>query len=180
MKVLIVFESMFGNTETLARDVADGLAAAGARVAVADVRRVRPEDLRSCDLLVVGAPTHAFSLSRPNTRQDAVRQGAEASRAELGVREWLLGLGRFVDADGTRPATIAFDTRIEKARHLPGSAARRATRLLRAQGFPTVDRPASFYVIGVKGPVARGEHERARQWGVRLGSLVAERPARSA
>ena len=45
-----------------------------------------PDDLA---LLVVGAPTHAFSMSRPSTRLDAVRQGADAQRAAWGMREWL-------------------------------------------------------------------------------------------
>lgn len=83
MNTLIVFESMFGNTGTCARYIADGLASTGAEVAVADVRQVRPDDLRNCDLLVVGAPTHAFSLSRESTRQEAVRQGAHPSHADL-------------------------------------------------------------------------------------------------
>ena len=41
------------------------------------------------DLLVVGAPTHAFSLSRPGTREEAVRQGAPAEHARTGIPEWL-------------------------------------------------------------------------------------------
>ena len=171
MKSLIVFESMFGNTEAFARDIADGLASTGARVAVADVRKVRPDDLRNCDLLVVGAPTHAFSLSRAGTRQDAVRQGADPSRAELGAREWLAGLTELV-GHGDRPAAAVFDSRVEKVRRLPGSAARRAAKTLRGLGFTVVDRPMSFYVLDVKGPVATGERSRARSWGVSLGRLT--------
>lgn len=173
MKTLIVFESMFGNTEILARDVAHGLASAGAEVAVADVRHVRPDDLRNCDLLVVGAPTHALSLSRETTRQDAVRQGADPSNADLGAREWLAGIAALVAADH-RPTVSVFDTRVEKVRHLPGSAARRAAKLLRGQGFEVMDRPTSFYVEDVKGPVSLGERARARAWGEQLGHHVTE------
>lgn len=173
MKCLVVFESMFGNTETFARDIADGLASTGAQVAVADVRKVRPDDLRNCDLLVVGAPTHAFSLSRPGTRADAVRQGADPSRADQGAREWLSGLVDLVAADH-RPTVSVFDTRVEKVRRLPGSAARRAAKLLRGQGFTVMDRPTSFYVVDMKGPVVVGERARARSWGQQLGRHVAE------
>ena len=179
MKTLIVFESMFGNTEAFARDIADGLASTGAQVAVADVRKVRPDDLRNCDLLVVGAPTHAFSLSRPGTRQDAVRQGAEPSRAELGAREWLAGLSDLVAADH-RPVVAVFDSRVEKVRRLPGSAARRASKVLTGLGFTVLDRPTSFYVVDVKGPVATGERSRARNWGTHLGHQVAGTLARGA
>ena len=171
MKTLIVFESMFGNTEAFAREIADGLASTGAQVAVADVRKVRPDDLRNCDLLVVGAPTHAFSLSRAGTRQDAVRQGADPSRAALGAREWLAGLSELV-ADEHRPAVAVFDSRVDKVRRLPGSAARRAAKTLRGLGFTLVDRPTSFFVLDVKGPIATGERERARSWGDFLGRQV--------
>ena len=92
LKAVIVFESMFGNTEKLAREMGDGLAAEGVQVVLADVRHVRPEDFAGCDLIVLGAPTHAFTLSRPSTRADAVRQGAHESRAALGLREWLVSL----------------------------------------------------------------------------------------
>ncbi len=171
MQTLIVFESMFGNTEAFARDIADGLASTGARVAVADVRKVRPDDLRNCDLLVVGAPTHAFSLSRASTRQDAVRQGAEPDRADLGAREWLAGLTGLV-AEDHRPRVATFDSRVDKARRLPGSAARKAAKLLRGQGFELLDRPTSFFVLDVKGPAATGERSRARGWGVQLGRAM--------
>lgn len=86
---LVVVESMFGNTEHLARAVADGLRDAGVDAAVVDVSAA-PVDLSAdLDLLVLGAPTHAFSLSRPSTRADAVRQGASPERAATGMREWL-------------------------------------------------------------------------------------------
>jgi Flavodoxin domain len=171
VRCVIVHESMFGNTGQLAQDVADGLRASGAEVDVTDVRDARPADLSGCDLLVVGAPTHAFSLSRPGTREDAVRQGAEASRAVTGVREWLATLDAAFPSRATRPSVAVFDTRVDKVRHLPGSAAKRAARILRAQGFPVVDR-ASFFVVDVRGPASPGEQERARAWGAGLRALT--------
>ena len=138
MRTVIVFESLFGNTERLARAIGAGLATDGAQVALAEVRHVRPEDVRGCDLLVVGAPTHAFSLSRPNTREDAVRQGAGADRAESGVREWLSTLHETWGAE-RRPAVAAFDTRVEQMRRWPGSAARKTARSLGHEGFELLE-----------------------------------------
>ena len=60
MKTVIVYESMFGNTEHVARLIAEGLEQDGDRAVLADVRTVRREELAGSDLLVVGAPTHAF------------------------------------------------------------------------------------------------------------------------
>src|SRR4051794_40753049 len=107
MRALVVFESMFGDTETIARAVADGLSG-GMRVDIVDVAAAPRVDA-DVDLLVVGGPTHAFGMSRPNTRNDAVRQGGRSAAESVGVREWL---------DGQRPTSTAraaaFDTRIKK------------------------------------------------------------------
>ena len=164
MRTVIVFESLFGNTEQFAHEIRDAIEDMGEEAVAADVRRIRPDDLTHCDLLIVGAPTHAFSLSRQSTRDDAVRQGAEAGRAVVGVREWLTTLDLTFAARTDRPPAAVFDTRVEKVRHLPGSAARRAARALRAQGIEIVDRPTSFYVEDLKGPAVPGEAERARAW----------------
>lgn len=44
------------------------------------------------DLLVVGGPTHAFSMSRSSTRHDAVSQGAAPQDESTGKRR----IGRVV------------------------------------------------------------------------------------
>jgi hypothetical protein len=164
MKALMVYESMFGNTEKIADAVADGLSA--------EMNVVRHEvgDAPSAitdfvDLIVVGGPTHAFSLSRPGTRADAVRQGAPGERAAIGLREWLGHLRK-----GPHSELVAtFDTRVDKMRRLPGSAARKAERLMRSLGYAPVGHE-SFFVSDTRGPLLPGELERARAWGQELGS----------
>lgn len=175
MRTVIIYESMFGNTEAFAHEICDAIQELEGQAFAIDVRRVRPEDLMGCDLLVVGAPTHAFSLSRQSTRDDAVRQGAEETRAVLGVREWLTTLDMAFPSRSDRPAVAVFDTRVEKVRHLPGSAARRAARVLRAQGFDVIDRPTSFYVEDLKGPPGAGEVERAGAWATRVSGVAIDR-----
>lgn len=167
VKVTIVCESMFGNTELLAAEVRDGLAAAGAEVALVDVREAESADFGDLDLLVVAAPTHALTLSRPESRAEAVAKGAEPARATVGVREWLEGIDRRFPEVEKRPVAAVFDTRVVKARHWPGSAAHRAARGLRRSGFQVVQR-TSFFVEGLTGPLVFGERERARRWGIDL------------
>lgn len=174
MNVVIVCESMFGNTELLARAVALGLTDVGSSATVVDVRDVAGRDLSGCELLVIAAPTHALSLSRPETRAQAVDQGAEPARAVVGVREWLAGLDNVLPAVLHRPPVVVFDSRILKARHWPGSAAYRASRQLRKKGFTVVER-TSFFVDAIAGPVSSGEAERARVWGAGLPELVRRR-----
>ena len=170
---LIVYESMFGNTEAVAQAVATGLRGGGMTATVVDVSDHPPTDVCGYDVLVVGAPTHAFSLSRASTRRDAVRQGARPGAAETGLREWL-------SAVITRPAgdhryAAAFDTRASKVRRLPITAARRASRLLSEGGYTPLARPAGFVVEDVQGELLPGELDRAEAWGRRLATDGADR-----
>jgi hypothetical protein len=168
MRTLIVCESMFGNTREIADAVAETLAAYG-HVEVIDVSAAPPVVAAGTDLVVVGAPTHAFGLSRPNTRRSAVDQGASAEPA-VGVREWLAAL---TGAAGGICAA-AFDTRIARPR-MPGSAARAAHRRLAARGFRMVADPESFWVTGTAGPIRPGEMERAHRWAYQLATTMSGR-----
>jgi hypothetical protein len=166
MRALVVYESMFGNTEAVARAVGDGLAS---RMDV----QVRPVDDApplpdEPVLLVVGGPTHVLGMSRPRTREDAVRQGAGPSTATAtGLREWLAALPAL--PPGTLGAT--FDTRVHAP--VPGSAARKAARRLRRIGVRLVAPASTFWVEGTPGPLAEGEGERARRWGAQLAEATA-------
>jgi flavodoxin-like protein len=154
MKALIVYESMFGNTESIARAIADGLGDV-LEVTVGEARTM--PSAAEYDLVVVGGPTHAFGLSRPGTRQDAVKQGSSRP-ADAGLREYL-----DVSPMLTGIAAAAFDTKINKS-YVPGSAARKAQRQLRRLGCRMLAAPKSFRVIGTPGPLLDGEAERARRW----------------
>jgi len=168
-RALVVFESMFGNTEQVARAIADGLAAAGVATRVSEASAT-PADLpSSVDLLVVGAPTHAFSLSRPKTRIEAVRQGADLAKGAIGLREWLETVRPSTD----QPIHVAvYDTRVSKVRRLPAAAGQSAARLAKRRKFARVDRPVAFLVDDLQGPLVEGEIDRATSWGR---SLAAER-----
>ena len=158
-----MYESLFGNTETVARAVADGMAGQ-AEVTVVDVRTM-PGAL-GMDVVVVGGPTHAFGMSRPATRQDAVRQGATREDvATVGLREWLDASPPLTDV-----AAAVFDTKVD--RPLAGSAARKAERRLRRLGCRMLVPSESFHVVGTPGPLADGERERARRWGAAVAAAA--------
>lgn len=167
MRALLIYESMFGCTQAVAEAVAEGLAAGGFEVETHEVGQAPPGVASDVDLLVVGAPTHAFSLSRPSTRGDAVRQGARPEAARTGLREWLTAL----DGDSHGPAA-AFDTRVTKVRNLPKAASTRAARLLKRHGFRLAARPTPFLVTDTQGPLVDGELDRARAWGRDLAARV--------
>jgi hypothetical protein len=160
MNTLVVYESMWGNTRKVAEAVADPLGEDVTLVDVADAPEQLPADL---DLLVVGGPTHAFSMSRAATRRDAVAKGAPTDHVERGIREWL---GDLVASDRVQVAT--FDTRVGSVRHLPGSAAKAAGREVRRDHLGRLVGRASFYVDDMAGPLLEGELDRARAWGEEL------------
>ena len=164
LRALVVFESMFGNTAAIARAVSEGLEDDGITVTTVGVHDAAGVDPSGFDLLVVGGPTHAFSLSRQSTREDAVRQGAPAVAAEGdGLREWIATL-----PPGHDHLLATFDTRVTKVRHLPKAASGRAARLIRRRGFRLVSRPTGFLVTDVQGDLVDGETDRARAWGRQL------------
>ena len=76
MRAVVVYESMFGSTRTLAEEVGAGLRECGVVAEVVEVgeQASRESALPEADLLVVGAPTHAFGLSRSSTREDARKE----------------------------------------------------------------------------------------------------------
>jgi flavodoxin len=89
---LVVYESMFGNTEQIARAVAAGLEES-VDVQVAEVTDAPTEPDPDVALIVAGGgPTHAFSISRTNARADAISKGAQEGEREFGLREWMAAL----------------------------------------------------------------------------------------
>jgi hypothetical protein len=165
MRVLVVFETMFGNTKQVAESIASGLSSV-AEVTIQDVRDAPPEIPADVAALVVGGPTHTFSMSRQSTRQEAAGRGAAADGVGQGIREWLHAL-----ADRRQPIVFAaFDTRVDMPL-MPGAASRSASRYARKRGFRVLE-PQSFLVEGYEGPLVAGEVERAERWGEGLGRVI--------
>lgn len=176
MTALVVYESTYGSAQAVAQAIAEGLAAAGpvyvyevGALAKAPGGHTITTDL---DLLVVGGPTHAFGLSRPNTRQDAASEAPGGSVISQGylLRDWLNDLT--LPLGGIRFA--AFDTKMVTSR-LPGSAAKAADKHLRHIGCRSIAFPHTFGVIGKTEGLAPGELEKAHAWGASLAGLVGRR-----
>lgn len=161
-RALVVYESMYGNTQRVARAIAEGLSGA-ATVEVIEVGEAPAELPPGVDLLVVGGPTHAFGMSRPRTRADAARQaGARVISERTGVREWLASLR----PAGPAMAAMAFDTHASHPRffrHI-GTAADDIAAGLARLGFHLAAAPEHFWVAGSQGPLDPGEEQRARSW----------------
>ena len=173
MRVTVVYESLFGNTRTLAEAIAEGIrtAAPGADVSCIPVAEAGPA-AAAADLLVAGGPTHFLGMTSQRSRRMARQYWAQAAGGGAhhakqapplgpGVREWLATL----PAGGGRPAA-AFDTRLDTL--FPGSAARLIGRTLLDHGYQIIAAPEGFTVTAMQGPLSPGEHERAKAWGAGL------------
>jgi hypothetical protein len=175
MKAVVIFESMYGNTRAIAEAVAEGIGADGnVQVTVLPVSAAGHELTRDADLLVVGGPTHAHGMSRPQTRlaaHDAAGQPdsglvLDPTAGGPGIREWLARL------DHRGGLGAAFDTRLDAPAMFTGSAAAGIARKLRRSGVTAITKPESFLVTK-KTELCAGEAARAREWGTGLSRLAA-------
>lgn len=172
MRALVIYESMFGNTRDVARAIAEGI---GAHLPVelldvADAPTAIPADVA---LVVVGGPTHAHGMSKPESRADSARRaGDQLVSRGIGIREWLEALQPVV----MRVGAAAFDTRIKGPGLLWGSAAKPAAKRLETLGFRMLEPAEDFLIGGPTGPLfdrlEPGEIDRARAWGATLGLAV--------
>ena len=165
MRSVVVCESWFGNTKSVAETVAEELARHGA-VAVVAVDDTVPS-FEGVDLLVVGAPTHIHGMSSSMSRKSALEQAKLEANPGRGVKGWLKALP---DVKHVRAA--AFDTRAHRSAALVGSAAKGIAKRLGRHGFDLVAAPESFFIIDVDGPLEDGELERAQEWARRLAERV--------
>jgi flavodoxin len=156
MNVLIVYDTVHGNTEQLAQAMARALAPA-ASVHLQRAQGPAGIDATGVDLLIVGGPTHRQRTSAPL----ASVLEATGPGALKGVR------------------AAAFDTRYRISAWLSGSAARRIAHRLKKHGARLAAPPESFFIerdIPPKGQKRRhelerlepGETERAAQWATGL------------
>ena len=144
MKALIVYDSVYGNTEKIARAIGEAVAPSG-EVKVLRAGQANPSELASIDLLMVGSPTHG---GRPTPAvQEFLTKVTQPSLKGINV--------------------AAFDTNTRATSKLArvfGSAAGRIARNLEKRGGTLVASPEGFLVTGTKGPLKAGEAERAAAW----------------
>jgi len=152
MKVWIVYDSVFGNTEKIAQVIGNAMGSQ-AEVNILRVGNVKQENLRGLDVLIVGSPTRAFKPTKE-------------------IINFLNGFPK----NGLKGVKVAaFDTRftmsaIEESRVLPflvrlfGYAAKPISNRLEKKGGELIIPPEGFFVEGVEGPLKEGEIERAASW----------------
>ena len=140
MKVLVVYDSVFGNTEKIAQAIGRTFQE---NVEVFKVNEVKKEHIEGIDLLIVGSPTYG---GRPTQVMQNFLNEISSLRID--------GVG-----------IVAFDTRITiKLANIFGFAAPKIAEVLLKIGGHLVVPAEGFYVKGKEGPLKEGEMDRAANW----------------
>jgi flavodoxin I len=153
MKTLVIYDSVFGNTEKIAQAMGAALGVETLRVSA-----VKLEDLAGVTLLIAGSPTRGF---RPTPLMTAFLAS--------------------IPAGSLKGVTVtAFDTRVPMdGKNIPGFlrvmvklfgyAAEKLAKTLQQKGGTLTQSPAGFMVLDSEGPLKEGELERAAAWATKAG-----------
>jgi hypothetical protein len=172
MKALVVYESLWGNTSSIASAIGEGL---GEGTPVLSTEAAASDLLDGVDLIVVGAPIHILNLPSAKTRQQIVAgaYGPPPSPPDLShppLRDWLARLPR------GDMHFAAFETGVNA--WYGHGAATKAAKALQRVGYRQIAKPMRFNVTGrpmqptAFGMLCEGELDRARQWGELLAAAM--------
>ena len=155
MQALVIFDSVFGNTEKIAQSIAAGLRTAHETQCLR-AGAVSVTQITSADIIVVGSPTRSFRAT-PATHSllEAVPSAALQGKKVAAFDTRLLMTGvkgllfrKIIDKGGYAAPIIA--------RALESKA---GTLALPAEGY---------FVKGEEGPLVDDELQRAVEWGKKL------------
>ena len=155
MNVLVIYDSVFGNTEQIAQAIGKAFGSQE-DVDVIRVSDAKLEQLAGLELLLVGSPTRAFRPTKAIT--DFLR--GIPSNGLKGVK--VAAFDTRMPVDDVGPAILRFLAK------LFGYAAKPISdRLIRKGGTSAIP-PEGFVVEGTEGPLREGELERAADWAKKI------------
>jgi len=144
MKTLIVYDSVYGNTEKIAKAISGAITG---DVKVLRIGEVNPSELKTLDLLIIGSPTRG-------------------GRATPAMKDFLNNVSE-LDIQGINVA--AFDTRLTtRLARILGFAAGKIAKSLKKRGSILILSPEGFFVKSTEDPLKEGELERAASWAKEL------------
>lgn len=145
MRILVIYDTKFGNTERIAQLITEELGASGNEVSCRRQSASGEEDFVGVPLWVIGSPTH---------------WGRASFRFNTLLRNAMKDAGNDHDF-------VAFDTRYD---NMHSGAADKTHRMLVKEGLRPLMAPQHFVVDGNE--LRQGEDEKARALGRTIASLL--------
>ncbi len=153
MKALVIYDSVFGNTEKIAAAIAKGV---GADCQCLRAGAVSIVQIAAIDLVIMGSPTRSFAATPAlMSLLEAIPNGALAGKKVAAFDTRLLMTGI---------KGLLFKKIIDKG----GYAAPIIAGQLQSKGGTLTGSAEGFFVKGEEGPLVTGELERAEDWGRKL------------
>jgi flavodoxin len=155
MKTLLIYDSLFGNTEKIANAMAMALKLQP-NVNCLKINEVKQEHLQEVTHLIIGSPTRGFMPSPeinnflkalPDNKLEGLKIAAFDTRVHLSVIKYKI-----------------FRFMVDKG----GYAANTILKHLIRKGGKKVCEAEGFYVLGEQGPLMEGEMERAAIWAEKI------------
>jgi len=153
LNTLIIYDSLHGNTKKIADSISKGFD----NIKVISVENITLEDIKGINLLIVGSPTHG-GTTKPS----------------------LLEFLNSIPLNYLKDVYItSFDTRFDEKKlklllkllvKTIGYAAIKISKILESKGGKLLIQPEGFFVDDTKGPITKGEEERAVKWGEEIKS----------
>jgi flavodoxin I len=151
IKTLILFDSYFGNTEQIARSVANAFDPAA--TSTKRIKEATPNDLEGIDLLIIGSPTRGFRPTEAVTAFFKEKLPPEMSGVKVAVFDTRIALETI--------KSKFFRFVVNKGGYAANTMAKNLIKLNAVLKVPA----EGFFVTGEEGPLKEGEKERAIQWG---------------
>lgn len=147
IKGIVVFDTSYGNTKTIAETISETLKESGIEVDAFYVKDVKKLSAKDYNFLVLGSPTKFGTMSFT----------VKGFLGKVKSKEWM-----------NKPFA-AFDTENpENIERKEGSAAEKIAEKLREKQMNQLLPVLKAVVLGWKGPLQEGEIERAKEYARRL------------
>lgn len=155
MKTLIVYDSLYGNTQQIAQAIGNAFGNQEG-ITMMRVGDVKSEQFAGLKLLIIGSPTQRF---RPTAAISNLLKGI-SENSLTGVKVAVFDT-RLTTREINETPALAFFVRLFG---VSAYAAKPMADILKKKGGELIVSAEGFFVEGMEGPLAQGELERAADW----------------
>lgn len=151
-KVIVAYDSRYGNTEKIAKALAKGIKRQEIAVDSININQIKMDKIADYDFLMIGGPTHMLGISKPMK----------------------IFLERLNTVSVSGKGGFAFDTRNPSRfnRFDLNSAAKKIEKKMKKMKIKIMKRHESALVEGREGPLKQGTQEIFQRLGVEIGNLI--------